>query len=285
MAVVRDTRWPVYSATLAIAAIGWAVLTSMAGSVAAISGADALGPGAALLAPLYDLFADRLGNTQLASLLATLCGPAVPGELTITFAATAFAMWILMSVAMMLPSAAPMLKTYADIAHVARERGETTVPLWVLTAGYLVCWLVFAALATLAHLALIESGHMLAGNGLVQGWLAGGILLTAGLYQFSPLKDACLEKCRNPFNTLFARWSQHSGEVFRLGIGQGLFCVGCCWALMLTMLVVGVMNLVWMVFFTLFAVLEKTGSGHSTSRISGFILALWGSALIAFDLL
>ena len=167
-----------------------------------------------------------------------------------------------MAVAMMLPSAAPMIRTYADIADVAVQKGEKVVPLGVLVAGYLSVWAGFALIMSLIQLALIRMGIVADPVFPVQGLMAGGILIAAGLYQFSNLKDACLHKCRNPFSILFGRWTDRTAGVFRLGAEQGLYCLGCCWALMLVMLVVGTMNLAWMALFTLVAIAEKSGKGH-----------------------
>jgi predicted metal-binding membrane protein len=118
------------------------------------------------------------------------------------------------------------------------------------------------------------------GQQVRRGIAAGLILILAGAYQFSALKEACLTKCRNPFTTLFARWQTRTAGVFKLGMEQGLWCLGCCWALMLIMLAVGSMNVIWMAVLTLFTFLEKTGSGRVTSRIVGAIVGLWGVALI-----
>jgi predicted metal-binding membrane protein len=94
------------------------------------------------------------------------------------------------------------------------------------------------------------------------------------------LKEACLTKCRNPFTTLFARWKTNVPGVFRLGMEQGVWCLGCCWALMLIMLAVGSMNVVWMAALTLFTFLEKTGAGRVTTKAGGAIVSVWGAVLI-----
>ncbi|MDZ7603657.1 MAG: DUF2182 domain-containing protein [Hoeflea sp.] len=140
-------------------------------------------------------------------------------------------------------------------------------------------WALAAVLFTLVQIGISSlSGASLTAP--VQGVVAGLILLGAGAYQFTALKEACLNKCRNPFTTLFSRWQTSTSGVFRLGMEQGLWCLGCCWALMLIMLAVGSMNVVWMAALTVFTFLEKTGAGRVTTRAGGAIVALWGAALI-----
>ncbi|MDP3523159.1 MAG: DUF2182 domain-containing protein, partial [Hoeflea sp.] len=188
-------------------------------------------------------------------------------------------MWFAMAAAMMLPVAAPMIRTYAEIADTAAGRGDPVVHPAVLAAGYLTVWALAAVLFTLVQIGIGSlSGASLTAP--VQGVVAGLILLGAGAYQFTALKEACLNKCRTPFTTLFSRWQTSTSGVFRLGMEQGLWCLGCCWALMLIMLAVGSMNVVWMAALTVFTFLEKTGAGRVTTRAGGAIVALWGAALI-----
>ncbi|MEO0546815.1 MAG: DUF2182 domain-containing protein [Pseudomonadota bacterium] len=257
-----------------------------AGSVSVfdpVRGTVDLGPGTSPLMPMLDWLSQRTADSPLLQFLVQLCTPAVPQVDTvfqgIVVFSTMVAMWMMMSLAMMLPSAAPLIRTYCDIADTARGKGEPVITPLVLVAGYLSIWLVFSICAAAFQLGLISLGTIEDPVRPVQGWLAAAILIVAGLYQFSALKDACLEKCRNPFTTLFAKWTTSVSGVFRLGVQQGLFCLGCCWALMLVMLVIGTMNLVWMALFTLLAVLEKSGSGKVTSRLSGGILLGWGGIL------
>lgn len=257
--------------------LAWAWLTLQSAGVAANT-TNSLGPGTSYLIPALDWLALRAETSSFFAALLALCTPQSVNFSLQTFL-TIFSMWMAMSIAMMLPSAAPMLRTYADIAHVAQDRGETTVSLSVLALGYLAVWAGFSLIVTVLHLVFM------AGSGWdpvkpLTGWLGGIILLGAGLYQFAPIKDACLEKCRNPFNTLFAQWSNQSAAIFKIGIQQGMFCVGCCWAIMMVMFVVGTMNLAWMAFFTLFAIVEKSGRGKVTSQVSGCILMVWGGGLL-----
>ncbi len=170
----------------------------------------------------------------------------------------AFVMWSAMILAMMLPTAAPMLSTYMDIADAAREKSMRAVSPTVLAAGYLSVWVVFS-FAAIALQAWLQSQAMLsAGEALTQPAVAGGVLLLAGAYQFAPLKHACLNKCARPMPFFLSHWSDAVAGVFRIGFTQGTYCVACCWALMLVMFVTGLMNLVWMAVIGIVMILEKT---------------------------
>jgi predicted metal-binding membrane protein len=190
-----------------------------------------------------------------------------------------WAMWSLMAVATMLPSAAPMIRNYCEVADTAAARGETVVHPLVLVGGYLSVWaaasLLFAALTLFLATAGAGSAARLA---------APAALAIAGLYQFSGLKESCLTKCRNPFAILFSRWSNRPRRVFRLGVEQGVWCLGCCWALMLIMFAVGVMNVFWMALIGLFTVVEKQWDGPLPSRLAGAILLVWAALLTVVSL-
>jgi predicted metal-binding membrane protein len=189
-------------------------------------------------------------------------------------------MWAAMVLAMMLPSAGPMILTYAEIADTAARKGEPIVSPLTLAAGYTVVWLGFAVVATvtqfvLARLALLDTS-MTAASGL----FAGAIFITAGAYQFSALKRACLKQCRQPFPFFFTNWRTTRRGIFRLGLEQGLFCVGCCWAMMLVMFAVGVMNIVWMASLGIVMTVEKFGSGKWFSRAVGIVLIALGIGFV-----
>jgi predicted metal-binding membrane protein len=173
-----------------------------------------------------------------------------------TMSAIFVAGWILMTIAMMLPTSSPLILLF----H--RMVGERPYAGWLiglLVAGYLAVWTVFGLLVHLLNLALqaVAAGiPWLAGN----AWLgSAAILLGAGVYQFSSLKYACLDKCRAPMSFLIARWrgAHPAGEAFRLGADHGIYCVGCCWSLMLVMFAVGTGSVAWMLALAAVMALEK----------------------------
>ncbi|WP_420409377.1 DUF2182 domain-containing protein [Hoeflea sp.] len=279
--LARRPAWPVFALVAITTALAWWFLLTMAGSVATLSGsARTLGPGMELISDYLPVDTGSFFARIADLCLSANAGPlAAAGDGAPALFPALVAMWFAMSAAMMLPTAAPMIRTYCEIADTAAARAAPVVHPLVLTAGYLVVWALAALAFSGVHLAL----GMAAGSGgaePVRGAIAGAILIIAGLYQFSALKEACLTKCRNPFTTLFARWQTSTAGVFRLGIEQGIWCLGCCWALMLIMLAAGSMNVIWMAALTLFTFLEKTGNGRVTSRVAGAIVTLWGLALM-----
>lgn len=184
------------------------------------------------------------GGTGFSELLLRLCTPA--GEAGFT---TAFLMWTAMVLAMMLPAASPMISAYLDIAEAAKAKQIYVVPPFVLAAGYMAVWLGFAAGAAMLETLMRDFPQNRAISGLV--------LIAAGLYQFTPLKRACLSKCRSPMSYFMSRWSEQPVRVLAMGVEQGVACLGCCWALMALGFVAGLMNLAWMAFIAAITILER----------------------------
>lgn len=191
------------------------------------------------------------------------------------------AMWAIMMTAMMLPTVVPSMAIFSQLA--ARRNAANsnrTTAMYVL--GYSACWVLFALPA-----AALQSG--LAGSSLLNAvaqstntWMSAGILIAAGLYQFSPVKTACLAKCRSPLAYLMAKWRDGAGGALVLGIKHGGYCVGCCWALMALMFVVGAMNLVWMGAITVLVLSEKVmPPAWQINRIMGAAFVIAGIWLAA----
>jgi predicted metal-binding membrane protein len=209
--------------------------------------------------------------------LQALCRPALaqaPGAVVLL-------MWCAMTLAMMLPTAGPMLVTYAEIAETAAKKGERIVSPLVLAGGYGSVWLGFALAATAAQLLLTRLALIDGTMRTVSGLFSGAIFLAAGVYQFTPLKHACLTQCQRPFPFFFAHWETTPRGVFRLGLTQGLYCLGCCWAMMLVMFAVGTMNVVWMAGLGIVMTIEKLGTGRTFSHIVGGALILAGLTFLA----
>jgi predicted metal-binding membrane protein len=189
-------------------------------------------------------------------------------------------MWSAMTLAMMLPSAAPMILTYAEIAETAARKGEKIVTPLVIAAGYATVWLAFSVGASLLQIILARAALLDIGVLSARGLFAGAILVGAGLYQFSALKHACLARCQHPFPFFFANWATTPRGVFRLGVMQGLYCLGCCWAMMMVMLAVGVMNIVWMAGLAVVMTIEKLQSGPRFAHFLGVALIMGGAAMV-----
>jgi predicted metal-binding membrane protein len=205
-----------------------------------------------------------------------LCQPGMTGG--IGELALAVPMWIAMTLAMMLPSAGPMILTYAEIADTAARKGEPVVSPLILTAGYVAVWLGFALAAALLQWALASAGLLDGGS---TGRLIGGtIFLLAGLYQFSTLKQACLTLCQRPFPFFFLNWTTERSGVWRLGWRQGVLCLGCCWAMMGLMFAVGAMNVVWMAALGVLMTVEKLATTARFSEALGFVFVAVGFGMV-----
>ncbi len=204
-------------------------------------------------------------------------------EWTPAYGLVVFLMWAVMMVAMMLPSAAPVTLLVAGIARKRREAGAapglSTAP---FVFGYLAVWFAFAAAATVLQwqldAAALLSETMAFGSRLV----AGGVLVVAGIYQWTPLKHACLRHCRSPLDFLLHHWRDGAPGAFVSGVRHGVFCLGCCWMLMALLFVGGIMNLAWIAGIALIVLLEKTLPwGGWMERATGIVLVLWGALALA----
>ena len=198
-----------------------------------------------------------------------------------------FVMWAVMMVAMMTPSAAPMILMFAGINRRCQEQQAPYVPTSVFLVGYLVVWAAFSVLATAAqwglHTASLLSSIMVSTTPV----LGGILLLVAGIYQLTPLKHACLSKCRSPLLFVLNEWREGRWGAFLMGLKHGSYCTGCCWHLMALLFVAGVMNLLWVAAIAGFILLEKMApAGQRMGQAAGVLmiaggvvvlgLALWG---------
>jgi predicted metal-binding membrane protein len=142
-------------------------------------------------------------------------------------------------------------------------------------------WTLFSAAATVAQWALHQESMLSAMMTVVSPWLAGAILIAAGAYQHTPWKAQCLTHCRSPLGVLLSRWREGVLGAFRMGFAHGVYCLGCCWALMAVLFAVGIMNLAWVAALTLLVFVEKVGPiGVVGARVAGVALAALGIAKI-----
>ncbi|WP_343715434.1 DUF2182 domain-containing protein [Inquilinus sp.] len=209
-----------------------------------------------------------------------MSGMAMPGA-RVSWSATAFAlmaaMWVVMMVAMMLPGAAPMVLTYAALQRHRRQAAPHGATLR-FALGYLAIWTGFSILAATLQWRLDALALLSPAMATANAVLAAGVLVIAGIWQFTPLKQGCLVRCRSPVAFLTRH---HRSGPFGLGLRHGLFCLGCCWALMLLLFVGGVMNLAWVGGIALFVLLEKTiPGGPWLGRAAGIGLIAWGGWML-----
>ena len=189
-----------------------------------------------------------------------------------------FIMWSLMMMAMMLPSAAPMILTFAGLSRQNRMKFSTIS----FTGAYLVIWIIFSIGAVIIHWLLQYTGLMSAKMVTSSELLSGILLITVGVLQFSPLKKSCLKYCRSPISFLMTDWRKGIKGAWIMGFRHGWYCLGCCYALMLLLFVGGVMNLAWVAALTLAVAIEKmTPRGESIAQLLGGALILAGVFKIA----
>jgi predicted metal-binding membrane protein len=199
------------------------------------------------------------------------------GGMAVLGAGLFLATWVVMMVAMMFPSAAPMVLTHARIV---RSRGEGTIPTVAFVLGYLVVW----TAAGLVPLGVIQLLGTSIGAPLI-GWLprlGGAVVVVAGVYQLTPLKNACLRACRSPLSFVLSHdFGGGAKAAARAGMSHGAFCLGCCWALMAVLAVVGLMNLAWMAVFAVMFFLEKNWvQGVLLSRVAGVACVVLGATVL-----
>ena len=197
-----------------------------------------------------------------------------------------FAMWAAMQVAMMAPSTAPMVLTFAKLSRGRHEGQSPFLDTEVFLLGYLIVWAGFSAVATLVQWGLDSVGllsPMMVANNPVFG---GALLIATGAFQFSSLKQACLSHCRSPLGFFMTEWREGTRGALTMGFRHGILCVACCWLLMGLMFVAGVMNLLWAAALTVYVLMEKVGpGGHRISRVAGLLSIGWGAWMVVGALL
>jgi len=199
-----------------------------------------------------------------------------------TAAGITFLMWGLMVLGMMLPAATPLLATFSRLP-LGGGNGSTTARWWAMATGHACVWLGFALVAAALQIALAGAGLLTSHGVSVSGGLSVLLLAMAGLYQFSPLKAACLSRCRSPMRFLIANWRDGLVGAWRMGLSHGLDCLGCCWALMLLAFIGGSMNPAWMGVATALMILEKLQHlGRAVSAPLG-VLLLAGAGIVGWN--
>jgi predicted metal-binding membrane protein len=201
------------------------------------------------------------------------------GAWHINDAVLAFTMWAVMMVLMMTPSAVPLARMYLRMGGTNAPQ-VSSAP--ALISGYLTVWIGFSIAATILQLVLHNAGLLLSNGEQVTPRTGGVLLLIAGAWQFTPQKHACLTHCRSPIDFLVTHWRAGARGAFGMGVEHGFWCVGCCWALMLVLFVVGVMNTVWVVVLAAWILLEKIlPKGKWLSRAGGAFAVICGLWLLA----
>ena len=199
------------------------------------------------------------------------------------YAAIVFFMWWIMMLGMMLPSATPILLLFARMMRKEREKGAPYVSTGVFALGYVVMWAAFSVVATAAQWGLQLTGlvsKMMVGTSTVFG---AALLIAAGFWQLTPLKQACLKHCRSPVGFLSSHWRSGRAGALRMGLAHGVYCLGCCWFLMALLFYGGVMSLYWIIGLALYVLLEKLLPAKARiSALTGVALIAWGTLLLVY---
>jgi predicted metal-binding membrane protein len=190
-----------------------------------------------------------------------------------------FAMWAIMMIVMMLRSATPLLYIFGKTRAAGGER-RVSLSVLMLALGYLTAWFGFSTVAATTQLALHKSALMSPEMWITSPYLAAAVLLIAGIFQFTPFKRECLTQCRTPVEFLMTHWRSGKFGAYQMGMRHGIFCVGCCWATMLILFVVGVMNPAWVLLLAAFIFAEKIAPhGRRIAQLGGAIMIAFGIEL------
>ena len=214
-------------------------------------------------------------GAPMGSMAMPLAAETEPGLQLVVFLGT----WVVMMAAMMLPSAAPMILLFGTVYRRQREQGRAFVPTWVFVTGYLAVWTAFGANVYGLSLFGADLARTVPSLGALGPRLAALAMLAAGLYQLTPLKERCLAHCRSPLHFILEHWRPGMIGALRMGARHGLYCVGCCWVLMLLLIAIGLGSLPWMALTTLVIFAEKLLP--SWQRVSRVVAA----ALVGLGLL
>src|SRR6266545_2008472 len=191
-------------------------------------------------------------------------------------------MWVVMIVAMMVPTAAPMTLLYAGFRRGRSPAGPIVLPASAFLLGYVVAWSVFSVAAAALQVTLERTAVMSPMAMKLDSRALGGVMLiVAGVFQWTPWKNACLSRCRSPIGFFMTSWREGIGGGFLMGVHHGMSCLGCCWALMLLLFVVGTMNMLWIAALTALVLIEKVAPrGDRVARIAGLAMIVAGGSTI-----
>ena len=267
--LITRQRNAILVALLALAALAWMMVVWQAGSDdhGAMGGSMDMG----------SMSAEDMGSTAM-----DMGSPASSLDLTMGMGAGLYlAMWVAMMTAMMFPAAAPMILLFARMERGKRDRGKPYVPTAVFTGSYLALWAAFGLLAFGLSAGLERVAED--STWIVDGWerIGAVVLIGAGLYQLSPLKDRCLTGCRTPLAFLMSAWRPGTRGAVRLGLRHGAYCLGCCWLLFVVLVTLGVMNVAAMLAVTLVVFAEKTmPGGEQVARAVAVGLVVLGAVVL-----
>lgn len=261
--LLRRDRLVIGLALAVLAALSWAYIVYLAADMR-MGGMDMTG--------------FRMAMTAAGAMMTPVAQPWTTPEFAFTLA-----MWIVMMTGMMTPSAAPVILLYARVGRKAAVDGQPFASTFWFVGGYLIAWSAFALLATSAQWGLDRAALLTPGMTTASAILGGVFLIVAGAYQWTALKNRCLVQCQSPIQFIQRRGGFRSDPAgsLQMGITHGLYCVGCCWAIMTLLFVGGVMNVLWIAAISVFVLVEKViPSSKWLPRVAGIVLILAGASLL-----
>jgi predicted metal-binding membrane protein len=192
-----------------------------------------------------------------------------------------FLMWLVMMIAMMTPSVSPLILVFAKINRERKQQNHPFAHVALLMTGYFLVWAAFSLAATSLQWFLQQISLLSPDMKTTSKVLGSMILITTGIFQFTPLKQTCLAHCRSPLNFVLQHWKDGKLGALRMGLENGLYCLGCCWMLMVLLFVTGIMNLLWVSIIAMFVLFEKMLSGFKwIPYLAGILLILYGILLL-----
>jgi predicted metal-binding membrane protein len=196
-------------------------------------------------------------------------------------AALFLVIWVVMMVAMMFPTAAPMILMFARVQRDKQRNGRAFVPTWVFVSAYLLLWTLFGVLAYVGAVWAEQLAQQVPWLMANAARLGGGVLVLAGLYQLTPLKRSCLAKCRTPLDFVLSSWRDGYMGSFRMGLEHGVYCLGCCWLLFVLFFPLGMMNLAALALVTLLIFAEKSlPMGQRIAQLAALALIAYGALVV-----
>jgi predicted metal-binding membrane protein len=232
----------------------------------------------AVIAWAYILHLSAMSSESMDSMVSDVAMPQMNQWDTKDVTAIAI-MWSVMMIAMMLPSATPMILIFSTVNKKRQLSGNPFEPTWIFLSGYLLVWIGFSLIAAGSQWSLHNLSLISPGMKIINPLVSGIVLIAAGIYQLTPIKDVCLKNCHSPLDFIMGKWQDGKLGALFMGLQHGKYCVGCCWAFMILLFVGGVMNLLWVSIIAIFVFIEKVAS-HRLSKVSGLLLVVWGTGLI-----
>lgn len=205
-------------------------------------------------------------------------------EWTVTDFILMFVMWLVMMFAMMTPAVAPLILLFAKVNRQRRVQLSPFVNTAYLLSGYFIVWAGFSLAATFLQWVLQQTSWLNPDMIITNRILSAVIFISAGIFQFTSLKQSCLNFCQSPLQFIYSYWRDGRYGAIQMGMRNGLYCVGCCWVLMVLLFVAGVMNILWVALITLFVLIEKIAGKKWVSLVAGAALLLYGLLIMAYNL-